>query len=199
MVAGHASGQVAGRMAGRQDGTPLAEAAALLGLSPEATRKRLQRGTLDGYKVDNQWYVVLPRQDASSGQMAGRQDGQATGFQAVDRPNAVPTTPAEVERAIEATASRYMADFAGLYDRISADVGARYQAEIAAKDETIAVQAEAIADLRRQLAEAQSAPPAAPQPASAARTPSAATDTPDAPGGAGGLWARVRRAFGREG
>ena len=60
-------------------------------------------------------------------------------------------------------------------------------------------QAETIADLRRQLAEAAlaaaSAPPAAPPPPSATPTPDAATDTPDAPGGAGGFWRRVRRVF----
>jgi hypothetical protein len=44
------------------------------------------------------------------------------------------STPAEVERAIERTAGRYVADFAGLYDRISAGVGQLYEAQIAAKD-----------------------------------------------------------------
>ena len=42
------------------------------------------------------------------------------------------------------------------------------------------------------------APPAAPQPRSAAPPPDATTDTPEAPGGAGGFWARVRRVFGGE-
>ncbi len=194
-------------MAGRQDGTPLAEASLSLGLSPEAARKRLQRGTLEGYKVDNQWYVVLPRQDAPSGHVAGRQDA--------DRPTPVqppPVTPAEVARAIEATAARYITDFAGLYDRISADVGARYQAEIAAKDETIAVQAEAIAELRRraEMAEPLSTRLEAESfrqrnnqgpPQSAQDGPGALeAPTPDDPGGApaAGLWARVRRLFGGE-
>jgi hypothetical protein len=40
---------------------------------------------------------------------------------------------------------------------------------------------------------------ALPPPPGAAPTPSAATATADAPAPAGGLWARVRRAFGREG
>jgi len=53
-------------------------------------------------------------------------------------------------------------------------------------------------DLRRQLAEGQSAPPAAPQPPRAAPPPDAATATPEAPGAAGSFWARVRRAFGGE-
>jgi len=53
-----------------------------------------------------------------------------------------------------------MAACAGLYDRISADVGARYQAEIAAKDETIAAlrrRAEA-AEVERDALRVQAAP-----------------------------------------
>ena len=40
-------------------GVPLAEAAARLGLSVEATRKRAQRGTLPAYKLEEHWYVLL--------------------------------------------------------------------------------------------------------------------------------------------
>lgn len=36
---------------------PLVDAAALLGLSTEATRKRIQRGTLAGLKIDGAWFV----------------------------------------------------------------------------------------------------------------------------------------------
>jgi hypothetical protein len=35
----------------------LSDAAALLGLSTEATRKRIQRGTLAGLKIDGAWFV----------------------------------------------------------------------------------------------------------------------------------------------
>jgi septal ring factor EnvC (AmiA/AmiB activator) len=31
-----------------------------MGLSPEALRKRIQRGNLQGYKQDGRWFVVLP-------------------------------------------------------------------------------------------------------------------------------------------
>lgn len=64
----------------------LVEGARILGLSTEATRKRIQRGTLKGSKRGGQWYLVLPaglagrRQDDASGrqdQTAGQagQDG----------------------------------------------------------------------------------------------------------------------------
>ncbi len=58
-------------MAGRQDGIPIAEASARLGLSAEAVRKRLQRGTLHGYKdADGGWFVLLDE----PGEASGRQD-----------------------------------------------------------------------------------------------------------------------------
>ena len=41
-------------------GIPIAEAAAQLGLSVDAVRKRIRRGTLTAYKVDAEWRVVLP-------------------------------------------------------------------------------------------------------------------------------------------
>lgn len=41
-------------------GIPVSQAAGILGISVAATRKRVQRGTLRGYKVDGQWMVVLP-------------------------------------------------------------------------------------------------------------------------------------------
>jgi len=83
------------------------------------------------------------------------------------------------------------AQLQGLADRL-ADMAL----EVGQLRERTATQETTIADLRRQLAEAQSAPPAAPQPPGAAPTPGAAMDTPVAPEAAQGLWARVRRAFG---
>ncbi len=65
---------------------PLVDAAARLGLTPEALRKRLQRGSLDGYKRDGQWYAWLP------GAVAGRQD--AAGHDGLPRQD---TPPAAVQ------------------------------------------------------------------------------------------------------
>ena len=48
------------------NGVDIAEAAKIFGISIEATRKRVQRGYLKGYKVDGRWYVVLDLQDNES-------------------------------------------------------------------------------------------------------------------------------------
>lgn len=54
-----------------QDGVDVKTAAAQLGLSEEAIRKRIKRGTLDAYKVDGKWFIRLDKlpdsvQDTSS-------------------------------------------------------------------------------------------------------------------------------------
>ena len=53
---------------GQPDRVPLALAAERLGLSTEAVRKRIQRGTLPGHKIDGAWFV-----DASA-LLSGRPD-----------------------------------------------------------------------------------------------------------------------------
>jgi len=90
---------------------------------------------------------------------------------------------------------------AAVAQRVGLLLAERAEAEAATVAPLVALvreQQETIDNLRRQLAEARSAPPAASPPASAAPTPDAATATPIAPGGAGGFWARVRRVFGGE-
>ncbi len=57
--------------------TPLDEAAARLGISPDAARKRLERGTLAGEKRDGRWYVQVNTPDAMSGQPAGQPDAMS--------------------------------------------------------------------------------------------------------------------------
>jgi hypothetical protein len=54
------------------DGIPISDAAQQLGISAEAIRKRIGRGTMHGYKVDGQWYVTL---DGPAGYAAGHPDG----------------------------------------------------------------------------------------------------------------------------
>ena len=41
---------------------PLLDAADRMGLTTEALRKRIQRGSVPGHKRDGQWYAVLPPQ-----------------------------------------------------------------------------------------------------------------------------------------
>ena len=57
------------------DRVTVAEAAAILGVSVDAVRKRLQRGTLAGEKQGKTWYVTL-QQDATGQATGHRQDIQ---------------------------------------------------------------------------------------------------------------------------
>jgi hypothetical protein len=45
------------------NGIDITSAAEKLGISVEAARKRVQRGSLQGYKVDGRWYIILDKQD----------------------------------------------------------------------------------------------------------------------------------------
>jgi hypothetical protein len=57
------------------DRVTVAEAAAILGVSEDVVRKRLQRGTLAGEKQGKTWYVTL-QQDATGQATGHRQDMQ---------------------------------------------------------------------------------------------------------------------------
>jgi hypothetical protein len=56
------------------DGVDIAGAAAALGISPQAVRKRVRRGSLQAYKVDGEWRVILP---------SVQEMGRAAGYGAV--------------------------------------------------------------------------------------------------------------------
>jgi hypothetical protein len=62
----------------RLDGLTIQEAAAKLGIAPEAVRKRLKRGSLEGYKADGRWLVILPDQDADWTRVDSVQDAGMT-------------------------------------------------------------------------------------------------------------------------
>jgi len=159
-LAGQVSGRRDGRtMAGRQDGIPIAEAAARLGLSAEAVRKRLQRGTLHGYKDDDGGWFVLPGDLHGT---AGRQDTVRTDRQddgRTPRPDvrtppeepleaAYRVTPAEIAQAVSSTSAQYMGDLRTML----AEVGKVYEGQLAAKDETIAAKDAALAAKDQALA-----------------------------------------------
>ncbi len=146
-------------MAGRQDGIPIAEAAVRLGLSAEAVRKRLQRGTLHGYKDDNGgWFVLLDEPGEASGRQdtvrTDRQDDGRTLCPAVRTPPEEPieasyrVTPAEVEQAVSRTGAQYVGDLRTML----AEVGKIYAGQLAAKDETIAAKDAALAAKDQALA-----------------------------------------------
>lgn len=50
----------------RQDTVSVGEAARRLGLSPDAVRGRIRRGTLEAEKRDGAWYVTMPAEDTDS-------------------------------------------------------------------------------------------------------------------------------------
>ena len=114
-------------------------------------------------------------------------------------------TPAEIERAVERTGARYLADMETILTR----VGKVYEGQLAAKDETIATQAEMLAELRRraEVAEAElegarlrlaeATPPAVVVVAGQETTEAAhaTATTPTAPTPARGLWWRLRRVW----
>lgn len=132
-------------MAGRQDGIPIAEASARLGLSAEAVRKRLQRGTLHGYKDDDGGWFVLPgdlygtaerqdtvRTDRQDDGRTPRPDGRTPPEEPIEAPYRV--TPAAIEQAVSRTGVQYVGDLRTML----AEVGKVYEGQLAAKDETIA-------------------------------------------------------------
>ena len=49
-----------------RDGIDVASAASLLGISPQAVRKRVRRGSLTAHKVDGEWRIVLPASYATA-------------------------------------------------------------------------------------------------------------------------------------
>ncbi len=66
----------------RQDATVgVVEAARLLGITTDAVRARLRRGTIQGHKVEGEWLVIVPgalsdRQDATGTQQDATADRQ---------------------------------------------------------------------------------------------------------------------------
>ncbi len=163
-------------------------AAQALGISERAVRKRIHAGTLRAQPFGRSFMVWL------SGNVPG--PGPEPGPEPIEA--AYRVTPVEVEQAIERTGAKYIADMASLYDRISTELGKVYEGQLVAKDQTIATQAETIADLRRRADATE---------AERARL-AAAQVTQDAPAGPGaheaieakdntpaGLWARLRRAW----
>jgi hypothetical protein len=65
-------------------GVDVAQAAVLLGITAQAVRKRVRRGTLSAYKVDGTWRIVLPAAQATAGQPA--QDAGSAAARAEDVP-----------------------------------------------------------------------------------------------------------------
>ncbi len=166
---------------GQDTGTPLVDAATIMGTTPAALRKRLQRGSVPGYKRAGQWFVLVDSALPTGSPRAGH--GQDAAREAV-------VSPQIVEQAITRTGQQYSADLRAMLGELRAV----YEGQLAAKDETIA-------ELRRraEVAEAASSERSDKQAHAAQDAPGAPeAATPDNPSGASsqGFWARVRRVFG---
>ncbi len=155
---------------------PIAEAAERLGLSTEAVRKRIQRGTLAGHKHEGAWFVLLDP-------MAGRQDDQA-----VIRPAVQTETAGRQDTTLEAAGQEVpqrspagepaavdLGPLAELIERQGTEI--RQLAEAAAVWQVRALQAE---ERLKQLTAGDDtptdAPHAAPEPHHEAQPASAAAD-----------------------
>ncbi len=159
----------------RQDATPegltVADAAAHLGVTPDAIRRRLHRGTLAGAKtVDGEWRVWLP--DGEAGAPPGPPPGQPPG----ERQDTARTPPAAQEvaphPAIEALLESQRQEIAYLRDQLD-----QRSRELAAERERFDVlHREALARIPA-LGAGQDAPVAAPEPQRETETAGA---TPDA-------------------
>ncbi len=150
----------------RQDATPegltVADAAARLGVTPDAIRRRLHRGTLAGAKtVDGEWRVWLP--DGEAGAPPGPPPGQPPG----ERQDTARTPPAAQEvaphPAIEALLESQRQEIAYLRNQL-----AERSRELAAERERFDVlHREALARIPA-LGAGQETPQASPAPRHAA-------------------------------
>jgi hypothetical protein len=153
----------------------VAEVAALLEVEQRTVIKYRQHGKILGEKHGKSWRLWLSQDfiDSTRAERSGTHSGMDPDrhrSRSGTPPDPIEasytsTTPAMVEQAIERTGARYVADFAALYDRISAEVGRLYEAQLeakdqaiiaqgatlAAKDETISTQQEVMVELRHRV------------------------------------------------
>lgn len=156
---------------GDQAGVPIGVAAAALRLSVDAVRKRVRRGTLAAYKVEDEWRVVLPEtrtagQDAIAPppRIVQDSDRHATAPPAHDGRDADPETGQDTGHGTtspSADPSREVLHLQELVtelrrqrDQLEGQVEAQRQ-QIAAQQHQLADAATERAELRRLLGNAQ--------------------------------------------
>jgi len=154
---------VSGTRAGRHgQGLPIGEAAQRLGLNVDAVRKRIKRGTLNAYKEDERWYVVLdgvlPDVQPAASYPVGSPVQDAVQDDSPPIEAAYRVTPAAIEQAVSHTSAQYMGDLRTML----AEVGKVYAGQLAAqdaaleaKDQALAADALTIAELRRRAEAAE--------------------------------------------
>lgn len=111
-----------------KDGIELSKAAEILGVSKESLRKRVQRGSIEAYKQDNRWYVVI---DESMTQHDAVQDDMDT-----------PYTP---DNDLDNTQETLIDTLKDEIDFLRGELNARSE-EIRRKDHIIAALAQRIPD-----------------------------------------------------
>ncbi len=111
-------------------GLSVAAAADRLGLTPDAVRGRLHRGTLYGEKVGTEWRVFLPTVEATAGRQASQQppavEQQVT---TADR-QAAAVEQQETDRAADSPLIELVADLARRNEELAA-AAAMWQARAA--------------------------------------------------------------------
>jgi len=84
--------------AGQDRTVTVTEAAAALGLTTEAVRKRLQRGQLAGVKIGGAWFVHLDRTSESGASPAGTRQDRTAGQRARPVQREAPATRQLIEQ-----------------------------------------------------------------------------------------------------
>ena len=157
------------------------EAARLLGISERGVRDKIERGQLVAEKEGRRWVVTLPAVATTA--VDGAACGSGRGSDAVGEgvlEARYRVAPAEIERAIERTGAKYVADLQTMYRTIGEDYRRLYEGQLAAKDEVIA-------ELRRRAEVAERA-------LGLSRVDAVVAEpTSTAPRWLGGLWRRLRR------
>lgn len=163
-----------GQDTGQDTGTPLVDAAVIMGTTPAALRKRLQRGSVPGYKREGQWFVLVDSV----------------------HPTGSPRVAHGQDTALARTDDQRAADLVMVLDRVAAVYEAQIAAQemaLATKDEALVAKDETIAELRHRAEQAEAARDRLT--AAQAAPGGARADNPTgAP--AAGFWQRVRRVLG---
>ncbi len=133
------------------------EVARQLGISERAVRLRIETGALSAVRDGRQWWVTLPGLvgavvgGGGDGSWSGTGSGSAGGSAAEVVEAAYRVTPAEVERVVERTGAKYVADMRVLFDQ----VGQLYEAQLATQAAALTAKDETIAEVRRRAAVAE--------------------------------------------
>ncbi len=133
------------------------EVARQLGISERAVRLRIETGALSAVRDGRQWWVTLPGPDGAvvsgsgDGGSGGRASGSANGHGVEPLEAVYRVMPADVERVVERTGAKYVADMRVLFEQ----VGQLYEAQLATQAVALAAKDETIAELRRRAGVAE--------------------------------------------